>query len=98
MGKVISRSITSGGVIVFVKRRAGLAAKVAPAVDAAKRDLLSWIAYPKGGQQQTDLNRDILREQLLRLGVEGVRLVALDDVWSAMRFRPVKRHSATVMK
>jgi hypothetical protein len=48
-----------------------------------------WIAYPKGGKKAgTDLNRDILHATMGARGLNGVSLVAVDDVWSAMRFRP----------
>ncbi|HEY1485411.1 MAG TPA: hypothetical protein VGF84_04860 [Micromonosporaceae bacterium] len=48
-----------------------------------------WIAYPKGGKKAgTDLNRDILWEKMGAHGLTGVSLVAVDGVWSAMRFRP----------
>ncbi|WP_224246101.1 hypothetical protein [Hyalangium gracile] len=46
------------------------------------------MAYPKAGQLGTDLNRDVLWKHLLKEGIQGVRQVALDPVWSAMRFRP----------
>lgn len=58
------------------------------AVEAAKRDALSWVAYPKAGQLGTDLNRDRLASLLADRGVRAVRQVAIDDVWSALRFRP----------
>ena len=44
----------------------------------------------KAGQLDTDLNRDILWKHLLKKGVQAVRQVAIDDVWSALRFRPRK--------
>ena len=48
----------------------------------ASADRLASLAYPKARQLGTDLDRDFLRGHL------PVRQVALDDVWSAMRFRP----------
>src|SRR5512143_3551324 len=40
-----------------------------------KTDGLFWIAYPKGGSKtKTDLNRDVLRGEVLRLGLGGVSL------------------------
>ena len=57
-------------------------------IDAAKKDHISWIAYPKAGQLGTDLNRDILWKQVSAHGIEGVRQIAIDVVWSAMRIRP----------
>ncbi|NMB67306.1 MAG: hypothetical protein GYA20_00920 [Chloroflexi bacterium] len=49
---------------------------------------LAWAAYPKGGSQvPTDLNRDILWKLVEPAGWRPVRMVALDETWSAMRFR-----------
>jgi hypothetical protein len=59
-----------------------------PVLACAGRDGLAWIAYPKAGQLGTDLNRDSLAERMRGQGVQPVRQVALDDVWSALRFRP----------
>jgi hypothetical protein len=79
---------TADGVLVFVRAVAEVSTKAKPAIDAARADGLAWIAYPKGGQLGTDLNRDILWKHLQAEGIEGVRQIALDEVWSAMRFRP----------
>jgi hypothetical protein len=45
------------------------------------------VAYPKAGQLGTDINRDTLAASLTDRGAQPVRQVALDDVWSALRFR-----------
>lgn len=58
------------------------------ALAAAQRDALAWVAYPKGGKLGTDLNRDILAAALSERGVRPVRQIAIDDTWSALRFRP----------
>jgi len=76
-------------VVVFVRTRAELTAVGAPAIEAARRDQLAWIAYPKAGKLGTDLNRDILAGALTGEGVQPVRQVAIDEVWSALRFRPL---------
>jgi hypothetical protein len=75
-------------VVAFVRTRADLDTVAAPAVEAARRDKLSWIAYPKAGKLGTDVNRDVLRETLANQGVQPVRQIAVDEVWSALRFRP----------
>ncbi len=54
----------------------------------ARRDALTWVAYPKAGKLGTDLNRDVLAELVKARGVQPVRQVALDDIWSALRLRP----------
>src|SRR6266542_4436957 len=86
-------SATSGkadGVLVFTKTLTEVEAKCGPLVEAAKADRLAWIAYPKSGQLATDLSRDVLWKHLQKHGIQGVRQVAIDEVWSAMRFRPAK--------
>lgn len=47
-----------------------------------------WIAYPKATSKiASDLNRDCSWECLTKKEYECVRQVALDHVWSAMRFK-----------
>lgn len=75
-------------VLVFVRNKAELEQHEQAALDHAADDRLTWIAYPKAGQLETDLNRDIVWELLDGKGVRPVRQVALDDTWSALRFRP----------
>ena len=75
-------------VVAFVRARADLASIAGPAIEAARRDKLAWIAYPKAGKLGTDLNRDILARLLTGEGVQPVRQVAIDETWSALRFRP----------
>jgi hypothetical protein len=76
-------------VIVFATDRAELAGLRDQFVPPAARDELTWVAYPKAGKLGTDLNRDVLAELVKREDVRPVRQVALDDVWSALRLRPV---------
>ena len=84
-------SASADAVLIFVKTMAEVGSKCGPAVEAAKADGLSWIAYPKAGQLNTDLNRDILWRHLLKeKKIQGVRQVSIDGVWSALRFRPAK--------
>jgi hypothetical protein len=78
----------AGAVIAFARSSGELSQAAQPASDAARQDKLAWIAYPKGGQLGTDLNRDVLAAALAGHGISPVRQVAVDDVWSALRFRP----------
>src|SRR5262245_18198359 len=73
--------------LVFARTLADVEKSAAPVVAAAREDRIACLAYPKAGQLDTDLNRDILWRHMLKKGVSGVRQVAIDDVWSAMRFR-----------
>jgi hypothetical protein len=78
----------AGAVLAFARTSAELTTAAEPAIQAARDDRLAWIAYPKGGQLGTDLNRDSLARAVSELGVQPVRQVALDGTWSALRFRP----------
>ena len=80
----------NAAVLMFAANSKKLGKNARVAIEAARTGRLSWIAYPKAGQLGTDLNRDKLQELMKRFGIEGVRLVSVDDVWSAMRFRPKK--------
>lgn len=76
--------------IVFVTRGDDLAS-AGQAVAAARAGRLAWIGYPKGGQLGTDLNRARLVAVLADQGVQPVRQVSIDDIWSALRFRPANK-------
>jgi hypothetical protein len=47
-----------------------------------------WVAYPKANR--ADVNRDSLWPILADYGFRPISQVAIDDVWSALRFRPLK--------
>jgi hypothetical protein len=47
-----------------------------------------WICYPKGGR--SDMNRDTLWPIVAELGLRPITQVAIDETWSALRFRPLK--------
>ncbi len=74
---------------VFVKDLAEVARLTPEAERALKPGGILWICYPKGGSKvKTDLNRDILWGALGPHGLSPVALIAVNTVWSAMRFRP----------
>jgi hypothetical protein len=79
---------TADAVVAFARNQAELDSVAAPAIEAARQGRLAWIAYPKAGKLGTDLNRDILAALLTARGVQPVRQVAIDETWSALRFRP----------
>jgi hypothetical protein len=50
---------------------------------------LVWISYPKKTSKVAkDLSRDVIREAMSGVGWRAVSIVAIDEVWSALRFRP----------
>jgi len=51
-----------------------------------------WIAYPKVTSKiVSDLSRDCNWECVAHLGLEGVRMISLDPVWCAMRFKKAEQ-------
>jgi hypothetical protein len=54
-------------------------------------DAVVWVAYPKGSSKKytCEFNRDSGWASLGAHGFEPVRMVAIDDDWSALRFRRV---------
>ncbi|MBD2870409.1 YdeI/OmpD-associated family protein [Paenibacillus arenilitoris] len=76
-------------VLLFVRSMAELEERAPAAVQAVKEDGLFWITYPKGTSKiKTDINRDTGWKHMLKLGMEGVAMISMDDTWSSMRYRP----------
>ncbi len=81
---------------LFVHDLAELQTLLPLAIQSVKQDALLWIAYPKGSAKTgTDLNRDRLWAAVSEHHLTGVTLVSLDEVWSAMRFRPSEQVAST---
>lgn len=55
-------------------------------------DVLLWIAFPKKSSKKykSEINRDNGWAELGKADFEGVKIVAIDEDWSALRFRRVK--------
>lgn len=74
---------------LFATDRAELEVYVDRLLAVIEYDAILWVCYPKGSSGvETDLNRDRLWAVMLDRGVRAVTQVSIDDVWSAMRFRP----------
>ncbi len=58
-------------------------------IQSAEEDAILWVAYPKGTSKKykCEFNRDSGWTVLGGAGYEPVRMVAIDDDWSALRFR-----------
>jgi len=55
----------------------------------AAPNALVWISYPKKTSRTGgDLSRDLIREAMSGTGWRAVSIVAIDEIWSALRFRP----------
>lgn len=75
--------------LAFVTTRAEVDAAMKLIAPKAAGDLVLWFAYPKGTSKRyaSEINRDTGWDSLTSAGFEAVRLVAIDQDWSALRFR-----------
>ncbi|HXC10191.1 MAG TPA: hypothetical protein VNV61_14765 [Steroidobacteraceae bacterium] len=78
--------------LAFVLNQAELNRWSAAVVAKAAGDALLWFAYPKGTSKRytSDINRDKGWDVLRAADFDCVRQVAIDDDWSALRFRRTK--------
>lgn len=69
-----------------------VAAHARMAASLAGEDPVVWVAYPKGSAKRVRcaFNRDTGWAAMGEAGFEPVRQVAIDDDWSALRFRRVQ--------
>jgi hypothetical protein len=75
-------------VILFVRDRAALEAAWPAVVAAVRPSTILWLGYPKRGHGvATDLTRDHGWAPVHASGYDPVTQVAIDDTWSALRWR-----------
>lgn len=76
-------------VLTFARTTADIAHFAAQVKDHLVEDAVFWVAYPKKSSKnyQSDISRDHGWQPVGDLGMEGVRQVAVDEDWSALRFR-----------
>ena len=77
--------------ITFVTQKAVVDQQISALAPRLKGDAVVWFVYPKGTSKkyQCDFNRDTGWTAMGPLGLEPVRMVAIDADWSALRFRKV---------
>lgn len=85
---VVSHPDGASVAVVVADGAADVRAALAAHVDALTRSPAFWVAYPKGGR--ADINRDSLWPLLAGHGFRPIGQVALDETWSALRFRPLR--------
>jgi hypothetical protein len=74
--------------LVFAVNQRQLAEILCDVIPALHDDAKFWIAYPKlTSKIASDLSRDKNWDFVSDYGFEAVRLIALDNVWSAARFK-----------
>lgn len=78
-------------VLAFVTTQSRVDALAQLVAEKTVGDVLVWFAYPKGASKKyrCEFNRDRGWDALGASGFEPVRQVAIDEDWSALRFRRV---------
>jgi hypothetical protein len=62
------------------------------ALSAVEYDGVFWVCYPKrSSKTATDLSRDALWDLYAGSGLHPVSQVSINEIWSAVRFRPNER-------
>ena len=79
-------------IFLFAKSRAGLAFELLPAARTLAPAGMLWISWPKKSSgTATDLTGDIVRQSGLDAGLVDIKVCAVTDVWSGLKFViPVK--------
>jgi hypothetical protein len=82
-------------VFLFVKSAADLERQVTPAANALAPAGMLWISWPKKASGvTTDLTETVVRAHGIAAGLVDVKVCAVTDVWSGLKFViPVKNRS-----
>lgn len=88
--------------LVFAVNQNQLNGILSDVLPALHQEAKLWVAYPKATSKiVSDLNRDCTWNKLTQNGFEGCHMVALDHVWSALRFQknePTKVKAGSLAK
>jgi hypothetical protein len=72
---------------LFATQASGLAAKLRGYRKAIAPDGMIWVSWPKKSSGvATNLSDVVVRETALPLGLVDIKVCAIDDVWSGLKF------------
>jgi hypothetical protein len=72
---------------VFTKERSDLEKRFPTLAKSLAPAGILWVSWPKGASRvPTDLNENVVREIGLKAGLVDVKVCAVDDVWSGLKF------------
>ncbi|HYL93712.1 MAG TPA: DUF3052 domain-containing protein [Alphaproteobacteria bacterium] len=73
--------------VYFTDRQAALRKDFTQLAQRLVPDGMIWIAWPKKSSgKETDLNENIVRDIGLETGLVDVKVCAIDDTWSGLKF------------
>ena len=74
-------------VVYFTDRRAALEKDFSGLSSALEPDGMLWIGWPKKASgRATDLTEDVVRQIGLKRGLVDVKVCAIDETWSGLKF------------
>jgi hypothetical protein len=88
-GAVVARELEGqlDFVQLFATERASLERELPRLKARLKPDGMIWLSWPKASsRRQTDLSDRVVREVGLKTGLVDVKVCAIDDSWSALKF------------
>lgn len=72
---------------VFETDRSRLEALAGAIRSGLKPDGMAWISWPKkASKRKTDITEDVLRDIFLPAGLVDVKVAAMDETWSGLKF------------
>ena len=86
--RLVDRLDQATTALVFAPDARSLRSVLSANQDELARPDILWVAYPKANR--ADINRDTLWPILGEFGMRPIAQVAVDEVWSALRFRPLE--------
>jgi hypothetical protein len=96
--KMVTRATPSVDMVhLFVTEAAGLAGELKHLREAIAPDGMIWVSWPKKTSGvATDLSDVVVRDTALPLGLVDVKVCAVDEVWSGLKFViPKKQRGAS---
>lgn len=82
----------------FETRRDALEANLMTIVSRLKADGMLWVSWPKKSSKvPTDITEDVLRAVILPTMLVDVKVCAVDDVWSGLKFMWRKDYRGNVI-
>ena len=88
-GSVLTSRLTKNSTFIhqFASRASELQADFSRLAHALADDGMLWVSWPKRASGvTTDLNENIVREMGLAQGLVDVKVCAVDEVWSGLKF------------